>query len=122
MFFGWSTSGYAGLLTLAVLERAAKTGIAVAAGLYATGKIAGRLATSSLCGAIVGVVVAGVYDQPPLSLLCSIVISACLFGILSRLGLFPGESTWPTEMVNSDKSSLHLCDGPGPSQTDTLET
>jgi hypothetical protein len=59
MFSGWLAGGYGGLITPAVLNRAAKTGIAVAIGFFVTGKVAGRLAYSSLGGAICGVVSAG---------------------------------------------------------------
>jgi hypothetical protein len=121
MFSGWLAGGYGGLMTLAVLERAVKTGVAVSIGLFVTGKVAGRLAFSSLSGAIFGAVFAAVYDQPPLLLVCSTVVGAGGFGIVSRLGLFPGESTQPHGIVNSDNGNQKLRGRTGPPQTDTPE-
>jgi hypothetical protein len=121
MFFGWLAGGFGGLMTLAVLERAAKTGIAVSIGFFVTGKVAGRLAFSSLYGAICGAVFAAVYDQPPLALLFGTVVGAGFVGILSRLGLLPGESTQPHGIVDSDIGNQELRGRTGPSQTDTPE-
>ncbi len=121
MFFGWMAGGYGGLMTLAVLERAAKTGVAMSVGFFVTGKVAGRLAFSSLSGAICGAVFAGVCDQPPLALVCSTLFGAGIFGIVSRLGLFPGESTQPHGIVNSDNGKAELRGRTGPPQTDTPE-
>jgi hypothetical protein len=108
IYFGWRADGYAGMLTLAVLERAAKTGIATAIGFFVAGKVAGHLAFSSLSGAVGGVVWAGVYDLPPVFLMFSTVLSGVSFGLLSRFGLHPGEPSQPRKNDDSDNGNRRL--------------
>jgi len=105
IYFGWRADGYAGMLTLADLERAAKTGIATAIGFFVAGKVAGRLAFSSMFGGISGCVWGGVYDFPPAILRFSAVFSGVSVGLLSRFGLVPFEPSQPRKHYDSDNGN-----------------
>lgn len=102
---GWWAGGYSGMLTLAMLERAAKTGIAMVIGFLVAGKAAGRAAFSSSLGAIGGTCLAAVNDFSTFGAIGAAVLSGICFGLSDRFGLLPGELSQPRETDDSENGN-----------------
>jgi hypothetical protein len=89
-FFGWRADGLDGLVTRAVLERAAKSGIGTAIGFLVAKTLARRLDFSAMMGAIIGLLFPAVNDLPISAVIPSALLGGAWCGLLSRFELLPG--------------------------------
>jgi hypothetical protein len=77
-FVALVSKGYEGVFALAVLERAAKSGIATATGYVVAGTAAGRVGVAALLGGIFGGITSAVLDRP----IVLVALSVAIFGAL----------------------------------------
>ena len=83
IFIALVSKGYEGVFALAVLERAVRSGIAMAAGYVVAGTAAGRVGVVALLGGIFGGVTSAVLDRPIVVVAFSVLIVGAL-GLADR--------------------------------------